>query len=166
MSALAVFNWRVYRPHAAWARALAGTFALTLACVFVLQSPGSGWLEYAHTERGAWLAATWIGVAIYVWATLESWRQHGMQVRRQALGLADPVVTDRMRLWALSMTAALVGSLILALCQALGVPVAGTPIGMTGAAVIAAFAGACLLLAFIPPAAYLARVRQAAGAEA
>lgn len=166
MIALAVFNWRVYRADAGWARALAGSLAVTLVCVFVLQGTGSGWVDYARTERGPWLLASWIGVVIYGWATLEAWRHFRMQVRRRSLGLADPVVFDRMRLWALGMNAALVGSSILAVCQALGIPVAGTAVGMTAAALIAAAAGACLLLAFVPPAAYLARVRRAAGAEA
>lgn len=165
MISLAVFNWRVYRPHAAWAMALVGVIALTLSGVFGTQSLGAGWVAYAHTERGPWLVASWAGVAIYLWAMLEAWRQHGMQLRRRALGLSDPIVTDRMRLWALAMSAAFLGALTLAICQAIGVPIAGTAIGLTMTAAIAAAAGACLWLAFVPPAAYLARVRRAAGAE-
>jgi len=165
MTSLAVFNWRVYRPHVAWSPALAGAIVLTLTGVFVLQSLGAGWVEFARSERGPWLIGSWVGVGIYGWASFEAWRQHGMQVRRGALGLADPVVTDRMRLWALAVSAAFLGALVLAICQAIGVPIAGTAIGLTLTAAIAAVAGACLWLAFVPPATYLARVRRAAGAE-
>jgi hypothetical protein len=165
MSSLALFNWRVYRPGAAWAAVLAAAIAVALAGVFVLQCLGIGWTQYARTEQGPWLLASWIGVAIYAWASFEAWRQYRMQLRRRALGLADPVVTDRMRLWGFAMGAALAGSATLATCQLLGIPVAGTVFGLVTSALIAAFAGACLLLAFVPPAAYLARVRRVAGAE-
>lgn len=165
MSSLALFNWRVYRPGDAWAGVLAGAIAVSLVVVFVLQGLGIGWVDYARTEQGPWLLASWVGVVIYLWACSEAWRQYRMQVRRRALGLADPVVTDRMRLWALSMAAALAASFTLASCQALGIPVAGTAPGLLITAVVACFAGTCLLLAFVPPAAYLARVRRAAGAE-
>lgn len=165
MSSLALFNWRVYRPRAAWAAALAGALVVLLVACFVVQGSGAGWVDYARTERGPWLLASWVGIVTYLWAASEAWRQYRMQVRRRALGLADPVVTDRMRLWALCMGAALAGATTLAICQLLGVPVAGTVVGMTLTGVIASVAGACLLLAFVPPAAYLARVRRAAGVE-
>lgn len=165
MSSLALFNWRVYRPHAAWAAALTGALVLALVACFAVQGSGAGWVDYARSEQGPWVLASWVGVATYLWAACEAWRQDRMQVRRRALGLADPVVTNRMRLWALCMGAAVAGATTLAICQALGVPVAGTVVGMTLTGAIAAVAGACLLLAFVPPAAYVARVRRAAGME-
>lgn len=166
MVCLAVFVWRTYRPGDAWAGAVAGVIALVLCAVFAAQSAGHGWVDFAHTESGPWLLASWIGVGIYCWANVEAWRHYGMQRRRAALGLADPVVTDRMRLWAFAMGAAVAGSLTLALCQLLGVPVAGTTVGLALTALVACVAGACLLLAFVPPAAYLRRVRAAAAARA
>ena len=166
MTCLAVFTWRTYRPGDAWAAAAAGAVALVLCGVFAGQSAGRGWVDFARTESGPWLLASWIGVGLYCWSNAEAWRQYGMQRRRAALGLADPVVTDRMRLWALAMAAALAGSLILALCQLLGVPIAGTAVGLALTAVVACVAAGCLWLAFVPPAAYLARVRSAAAARA
>jgi len=165
MSSLAVFNWLVYRPGAAWAPALSAAIALALVAAFALQSVGIGWVAYARTEQGPWLLASWIGVVIYLWASFEAWRQYRMQVRRRVLGLAEPVVTDRMRLWAMTMGAALITSTFFAICQATGVPVAGTVLGLLLTAVVASFTATCMLLAFVPPAAYLARVRRAAGAE-
>jgi hypothetical protein len=164
MSSLAVFIWRTYRPADRSAAVAAGAVPLVLCAVFAAQSFGRGWAEFARTESGPWLLASWTGVAIYAWSNVEAWRQYGMQRRRQALGLADPVVTDRMRLWALAMAAALAGSSVLAVCQTAGVPVGGTALGLGLTAVVACGAAACLWLAFAPPAAYLARVRAAAGA--
>lgn len=165
MSCLTLFNWRVYRPGDLWAPLLSAAIALALLASFTVQSFGLGWVAYAHTERGPWLLASWLGVAIYVWSSTEAWRQYRMQARRQVLGLGDPVVADRMRLWAMTMLAALVTSVFFAICQALGVPVAGTTPGLLLTAVISSFVAVCLLLAFVPPAAYLARVRRAAGVE-
>jgi hypothetical protein len=166
MICLGLFNWRVYRPRERWAVLLSGVIAVALVVSFVLQGVGVGWADYVRTEQGPWLFASWTGVGIYLWASLEAWRQYRQQVRRRALGLADPVVTDRMRLWAMSLIAALVASVIMATFQFLGIPVAGTSLGLMLTAVFACFAEACLLLAFVPPAAYLARVRRLAGAEA
>jgi hypothetical protein len=166
MTCLAVFTWRTYRPGDAWAAAAAGAVALVLCGVFAGQSAGRGWVDFARTESGPWLLASWIGVGLYCWSNAEAWRQYGMQRRRAALGLADPVVADRMRLWALAMAAALAGSLVLALCQLLGVPIAGTAVGLALTAVVACVAAGCLWLAFVPPDAYLARVRASAASQA
>jgi hypothetical protein len=165
MSSLAIFNWRVYRPADAWAPALAAAITLALVAAFGVQTAGLGWVAYARLEQGPWLLASWIGVGIYLWATIEAWRQYRMQVRRRALDLADPVVTDRMRLWTMTMAAALGASAFFASCQAMGIPVAGTVPGLLLTALVSCFTAACMLLAFVPPAAYLARVRRAAGAE-
>jgi hypothetical protein len=162
MSCLALFNWRVFRPGEHWAMALAAGSVLTLLLAFAAQTLRVGWSDFAHHERGPWLLGTWFGVVIYAWSNVEAWRQERMLARRLALGLADPVVTDRMRLWALAMAAALVASTTLAVCQALGIAVGGTPVGLSITAVVALTASACLWLAFLPPASYVARVRAAA----
>ena len=162
MTMLAIFNWRVYRPQARWAMALALAIGFALAAAFVAQTVANGWLEFARTEHGPWLLGTWLGVVIYAWASAEAWRQYRMLERRRALGLADPIVTDRMRLWALAMSAAFAGAGVLAVCQVLGVPVAGTTVGLVLTAVIALAASSFLWLAFLPPGSYVARVRAAA----
>jgi len=47
-----------------------------------------------------------LGLVPMSWAGFESIRYYKMQSRRLLLGLADPIVTDRFRLWGLSMLAA------------------------------------------------------------
>lgn len=162
MATLALFNWRVYRPETRWATALAIAIAALLVAAFAAQSATSGWAAFARTEQGPWLLGTWLGVGIYGWSNVEAWRQHRMLARRRALDLVDQVVADRMWLWAMAMAAALAGASVLAACQILGVPVAGTVVGLTLTAVVALAASSFLWLAFLPPAAYLARVRAAA----
>ena len=162
MVCLATFNWRVFRPDQGWAMALVSSIGVLLVAAFAMQTLTSGWVDFAHHERGPWLFGTWLGVGIYVWSNVEAWRQERMLARRLALGLADPVVANRMRLWALAMAAALIASATLAACQLLGVPVAGTTMGLMITAVVALVAPACLWLAFLPPASYVARIRAAA----
>jgi hypothetical protein len=163
VGSLALFNWRVFRP-APWAGALAAVVSAALVACFAAQSLAPGWLHYARDERGPWIGATWVAVANYAWANLESWRQYRMLARRKTLGLADPVVTDRMRLWAMALLASLLATATAAVCQSLGIPVGGTAFGLWLSAVAAVSASACLWLAFLPPAAYLARVRRRAAA--
>ena len=139
---------------------------LALAASFAFQGLASSWTEYAREERGPWMVSTWIVVANYAWANLEAWRAHAMLVRRRKLGLADPVVVDRMRLWALALLASLIASGTAALCQAIDVPVGGTRIGLWLSCVAALSAASCLVLAFLPPSSYLERVRQRAAASA
>lgn len=163
---MALFIGRVFRPGAAWARLLVGALALGLLAVFSAQSFRSSWLEYARHERGPWLLATWLVVANYAWGTLEAWRQRRMLVRRQVLGMADPVVADRMRLWVWTMATSFLASGMAASFQALGIPMGGTQAGLFVTVVAALFSAGCLWLAFLPPASYLAWVRQRAGAAA
>ena len=163
VGSLALFNWRVFRPTPA-AGALALCVGVALLVCFAAQSRAPGWAGYARDERGPWSAATWVVVANYVWANLESWRQYRLLARRRALGLADPVVTDRMRLWAMALLASLLATATAATCQSLGIPMGGTALGLWLSAVAALSAAVCLWLAFLPPAAYLARVRTRAAA--
>jgi hypothetical protein len=125
-----------------------------------------GWLVFAREERGPWRWVTWIGFLNYVWSALEAWRQQRMMTRRQRLGLVDPVVLDRVRLWSITMSTAVVATLSFGTLQALGVPIGGTPIGLGITAVISFVSSGALLLAFIPPESYLASVRRRAVAAA
>jgi hypothetical protein len=163
---LAIFNWRVFRPGVAWAGVLTGAVALSMIGLCAAQTFGPGWLLFAREEQGPWTNVTWIGAATYAWSSFEASRHHRMLVRRQRLGLADPVVTNRVRLWTITMLTALLATLVFSALQTLGVPVSGTPLGLGLAAIIALISAACLWLAFIPPSTYLESVRRRALAAA
>jgi hypothetical protein len=162
ITCLALFNWRVFRPSEGWGLAFGAAIALTLAGLLVAQTLGPGWFVFARDEQGPWIFAIWAAVASYVWANVEAWRHYSMLARRQRLGLADPVVVDRMRLWALAMLAAILAATSLGTCQMLGIPVAGTVPGLLVTVFATVFTSICLWLAFLPPASYLAAVRQRA----
>jgi hypothetical protein len=165
-ASLAIFNARVFRPGRAWANGLTAALALSMLGLLAAQTFGPGWVIYAHAERGPWTCATWVGAFTYAWSSIEAWHQHTMLVRRARIGLADPVVTNRVRLWTITMVTALVASLAFSALQAWGIPVGGTTLGLGLAAFVSLLSASCLWLAFVPPSAYLASVRRRAPAPA
>ena len=103
LSALGVFTYRVFRPDDAVAR----------ATVYVLALAFVGMSAYRNFTGG--MAPTSMGgpspMALYSiltcftlgWAGTESWRYYRLLRKRLLLGLAEPVVTDRFRLWAVGI---------------------------------------------------------------
>ena len=157
---LSLFNWRVYRPDSVWPGVLNAVVLLSMVGICLAQTFGPGWTLFAHEEQGPWRFVTWIGFANYVWSAIEAWGQQTMMMRRSRLGLVDPVVLDRVRLWSLSMFAAVLATLVFGTLQAVGIPIGGTPIGLGVTAVISLVSSTTLFLAFSPPTSYLASVRR------
>ena len=98
---LSLFTWQVFGAESRWRQALAAGVLVT------------GLLVTALTVRAAWL---WISAnapldlygrvgitphfaLAFGWVSLESLRYHARMRKRQALGLADPVVTNRFLVW-------------------------------------------------------------------
>ncbi len=92
------FVLTVFRPQERWARALTG------AALLALWGGHLGW-ELTNGYRsmlpgnGFW----WLRFAVIwtypLWTMVESYRYYGLLRRRSALGLADPLVTNRFLLW-------------------------------------------------------------------
>jgi len=106
---LFLFVWRVFRPREAWA------LCLFLVSTTVLLVGGMGaaiTLEPGGGVPGRTLAPDlwfWMSLnarfVVYGWAAFESFHYYGMLKRRLALGLADPVITDRFFYWGVSTAA-------------------------------------------------------------
>jgi hypothetical protein len=162
---LMLFTWQTFRPSRAGA--LTALFlSLLLAGLFAAQSITTGWLAFATDERGPWTNASLFTSINYVWACFESMRHASMLSRRVRLGLADPVVADRVRLFATLMATGTLASWMFAGFQAFGIAVGGTTIGLSFGAAVCLFSVALLWLAFMPPASYLESVRRRAVVEA
>ena len=95
---IVIFVVSTFRPRELWAKALAalligalwgGTLGWELSNRFDSIGRGNGfwWLEYA---------AIW---TYPLWTMVESYRYYALMRRRQAIGLADPMVTNRFLLW-------------------------------------------------------------------
>jgi hypothetical protein len=93
-----LFVRSVFRPHERWAR------ALTAVALLALWGGHLGW-ELTNGYRstlpgnGFW----WLRYAVIwtypLWTMVESYRYYALLRRRSALGLADPLVTNRFLLW-------------------------------------------------------------------
>ncbi|MDX1649572.1 MAG: hypothetical protein R3263_06935 [Myxococcota bacterium] len=163
------FTWRVFRPDAAWARALAsGAIAALLLFAGVVLSRALIVEEPAALVRPN-LASTGtllLALASYVWTAVESLRYWALLRRRQTLGLADPVVTNRFLLWGLVAAfsfASLVGPTVAAVA---GVDTTENPLVRLTTAVAGLVCSTALALAFTPPRAYLHWLRARASRAA
>ena len=163
---LAIFNCRIFRPDSGGARAFASLIGVAYLGIFAAQAVSPGWLTFARDERGPWTAASLVAAFNYGWSFLEARRHATMLRRRLEFGLADPVAADRLRLWKLLMATGTLASLVFAAFQALGIPIAGTTLGLSLAAGVSLFSVALLWLAFLPPARYVDAVRRRAAAPA
>lgn len=164
-----VFTWVVFRRPSPWARlaALAGAGALALSAAGLLRvGLGSTDMARVFVQTRPFAIATVTLVALaFLWNGLESARYARMLRRRLTLGLADPVVLDRFRLWAVVGFASAIQSGVLAATMAAGRPPLTEPLPLATIAVMSTCSGAGWYLSFLPPAAYLERVRRrAAGA--
>jgi hypothetical protein len=109
---------------------------------------------------GGWLLLCYVGYAgAFVWTAVEGLREHAMASRRLALGLADPVVVDRFRLWTLygvSCTGITAANAVGVLLER---NLSTSLVVLLPSAVLGLAAASAMVLAFLPPAWYLARVR-------
>jgi hypothetical protein len=156
VTANTAFIWLLFRRHSAWGRALLAAVALFGVGLFAAESSGGSW-----TTGRAWFWS-WIPGAIAVsmgWGCIECARYHGLLRRRLRLGLADPVVTDRFRLYAWGTGFGLTTNCVGWVFWHLGLEMLTHPAGAPMLAVLGAGSAVFMWLSFLPPRAYLARVR-------
>lgn len=156
---LLLFVWRVFRPRAEWARWVVLCFAACAGGLVVLQTSSPGWWVWVTEERGVWAAARWLFLVPIGWGALESLRYWQLLRRRLRLGLSDPVLVDRFRLFGVAMGFGLLSNLGAIALQIAGIELVGTAVG-TLAVSPALVAAVALWLAFLPPRGYLERVRR------
>jgi hypothetical protein len=164
-SAVAVFNWRVFRSDSAWARGVAFAFMASLAGLLLWQTVTPGWRDHTATLAGPWSYLTVWSLFVLGWAGCESLLYHAKLRKRSFLGLADPVTTDRLRLWSIAMLAAFTTSFLAWTLRTLGIPMTPT---LTGIIVgpLGIVSACAMWLAFLPPDRYLHWVLARAGAGA
>jgi hypothetical protein len=145
------FNWRVFRPGRSGALATAGA-GLLFAASWIGHGVDPGWAGAG--SRGAWYyTGLATRAAAFVWGGLEAFGHWTRMRRRLRIGLADPVVADRMLLWAAnSLVIALGFAVFLAGKLFLG---DNAPVVVACASVCGLVAAAAMTLAFFPPRLYL-----------
>lgn len=160
--AIGLFTWRVFRPEAAWARLVFAGGAGVIAVVWLLNCATVGFRAFPQAG-----AAFWTGYAMrtlaYTWSCLEAGLYASKLRRRRALGLVDPVVADRIRLWTTTMAVAVYMHIPIPL-KAAGLLDSDAVVRLLLS--IGGLATALgLWLAFFPPRAYLRLVAGEGGAR-
>jgi hypothetical protein len=159
------FAWLVFRRAETWAAALCAIYTATIVGLFAWQTLSPGWGEFVRSGNGPWRFLFGHIFFSLSWMSFEPLAYHAKLKKRLALGLADPVTTDRLRLWGFATVCALATTAISWVLQAGGVSmtmsVTGLFVGPLGV-----LSAAAMWLAFIPPQRYLDWVLARAGTEA
>jgi hypothetical protein len=155
------FLLQVFRRDDRWARALTG-FAMLLLWGGLVWGAANGAFRVERVGSPAWLCEYLVIWTYPIWLAVESFRYWAMMRRRQALGFADPLVTNRFALWG-------IGSV----CTGLAIWSASVPFFLIDdlalsrrveplVHIVTAAAGlasvSCSYLAFLPPAWYARRI--------
>jgi hypothetical protein len=146
--------WRVFQRDHAWAR---GLFLLLIAALAIHSA-----VHVFVTPPGVPLYADfagWMGTVAqtgaFAWASWEALRYSRMLRRRAPLGLADPVVVNRISLW--GVASGLIGFLFL--LNPVAKAIAGVAPENLRLLLLQSLVGVvvavCVALAFFPPRAYL-----------
>lgn len=166
---LYVFTWRVFRAGARWAKAAVSLAGVALGCQWVgllVASRAGRTMEQILPHTRPWALAIVATVAIaFGWTALESLVYHSRLRRRLALGLADPVVVNRLLLWGVSAVAAWGLCTVLAGSMLVGQAPLRDPLPLSIIGVAGLTTSLAWYLAFVPPEAWLRFVQRRASAS-
>lgn len=162
LGGLAYFTFRVFRPEAAWARVLWISLPATELLSAAAQLLGPGPMAFIERMSGPWNINTYVGMVVLCWAGFESMKHYSMARRRVRIGLAEPIVANRMGLWGVSMLSAATISILSVTLQAMGVIVMGSLTGALITGPLGLVTATAIYLAFMPPGWYVRRLAAAA----
>ncbi len=152
------FNAKVFRPGAAWATALAtvGAVVLAIAGGVVVWGYASTTDIAAATQRsimgtGPMLVVT--GMA-YAWTAFEGMRYRGMMRKRQAIGLADPMVANRFLLWCIAGFVSMIWNAVSVSYLLAGQNISTHPVPLIATSIGGIVCTVLQVLIFMPPAWY------------
>jgi hypothetical protein len=162
------FTWLVFRRDALWATLLVllGVGVLGVEWLGIVHASASGTtLEVVLPRTRPWGIAIVATLAVaFAWSGAESWSYQRRLQRQLAFGLGDPVVANRIRLWAVAGFATVTLCGAIAACMLAGLRPLQHLLPLAAIALAALCCSACWTLAFLPPASYLAAIRRRAGA--
>ncbi len=156
--AMLVFTWWTFRrTTGARIGLLLGLLALVTSPIAPLAGAAASW------DSGPFYALGFAGRAgAFAWASTEAWL-YWQRLRRQArlgIGPQDAAVLDRFRLWGIGSAAVVVGFALFLGARLAGLDVARNPWLLVSTSAAGLISGITIWLAFLPPRAYLARVRR------
>ena len=158
---LYAFTAKVFRPGRTWA-----TASIWLSgAVSGIGLAGTIWARVSNWEADRVVGAQWALLIIgtfalgLTWTGIESLDHYRRLRKRLAIGLIDPVVCNRFLLWAIGNFGGAAGIAVVAISLSLGWRLVNHPIPVLGFAISGLALSASWYLAFLPPKAYLDRIR-------
>jgi hypothetical protein len=157
------FTRCVFSPDVGCMQAALGAESALLA----MQTLGMAWATYTG-ELGAPIGKLWtlsssaISAVGFGWTAAESAAYWSRLRLRVGLGLADPLVVNRVLLWALVGASSVLINAVNVAGLLRGVNVLQDPLTMLATGVLGSFNSVALWLAFLPPEAYARWIRRGA----
>jgi len=169
LAGIFVFTWKTFRPDAGWARTL--TF-VGIALLAINGAHGITALLAAPSYEAAVVFAgsgsptvsiVALTAVVFGWPAAESLGYYVKLRRRQALGLADPVVVNRFLLWGIACASSVFIAFVNVATAVAGLNIMEFRPAMLTSASLGVMNSILLILAFLPPAAYRRFIRRRAG---
>jgi hypothetical protein len=167
---LVLFSWRVFHRESRWAAVWALALCLFIAGALVGEVVSGQHLRYSDMQpiSGPFLPLALAARATApAWMAIECFRFHAKLRRRLAIGLAEPLVVQRVLLWGIGIGASAIayaGTVLHRLVYGTGLRAHDW--ALSSVSLLATVTAVCLGLAFFPPAPYRRWVeRRAAGGD-
>jgi len=164
------FNAKVFRPNASWSVPAAAFGSLVLAAgglVVIgayLSTPDLALV--ADRARGGTAAMLFALGGGHAWTAIEGLRHYRMMRKRLALGLAEPVVTNRFLLWGLTGLVSMTWNGVASSYLLAGVNISTHPVPVLAISLGGLASAAMLVLIFMAPAWYTRWVGRERGSRA
>ncbi len=155
--ALFGFTTTIFRPDSpiAWGVSAFGSITTALGVAGTSTARLLAW-EADRVVGFGWTALVLLAFVIALtWTGTEAFVHHRKLKRQRKLGLADPVVVNRVFLWSFGSLGAVAGILVVGLSLAFGLRFVSHPLPQFGIAFSGLSLSVCWWLAFLPPARYL-----------
>ena len=164
LTLFAFFTARVFRPESGLARLSVWAIGLLFCAAFAWRAMTYGFAPMALGGSRPLLLHSAVTLVALAWASIESFVYHARLRKRMRLGLTDPILANRMWLWAQGMMAAMFLTGISSAFAVLGIPFNETTGGVLTIGILGTLAAGSIWFAFFPPAAYVRWIRARAAA--
>jgi hypothetical protein len=159
---IAIGAWRVFRPRKTWPRVvIAVVVVLLLVYSLDTMTPHNG--EYGPRNLAWWWMAILSRAGAHAWMGGEAYSYQARMRRRLRLGLGDPVVANRMWLWACAGAATAMLWLGVGIARTVaGAPGVQHPLTLLHISLMGSVAAVTNWLVFLPPGPYLRWIKRRA----
>lgn len=165
LSLFAFFTARVFRAESRPAMAAVWVIGALFCAAFLYRAFAIGFAPIALGGSPPMILHSVVTVVTLGWAGVESLLVYNQLRKRMRLGLTEPVVVNRMWLWAQGMFCAMALTGISSACASLGIPFNQTTAGILIIGIMGSIAAGSIWFAFFPPNAYMRWIRASSAAD-